>query len=172
MLVSKTWWNWHATCGVYVMPVSHCCSWYLHGLCYPHFLTCRFVSHVFARKERPWFAHRGLRLNVGIKPSGSTFVFVRVIFFRGVETTNQIRYISYIYLLTQFKILCTEVSRGGKVVVIIHERLVGGFIFVQLNQWGWFQSSWQSNFSVGLNHQPDRFVPHQSWVIPSLFQFT
>ena len=82
MLVSKTLWNWRATCGVYVMPVFHCCSWYPQGLCYPHFLTCRFVLHVFTRKNRPWFAHRGLRLNVGIKPSGSTFVFVRVFFFR------------------------------------------------------------------------------------------
>ena len=70
MLVSKTRLKLHATCGVYVMLVFHCCSWYPQGLCYPHFLTCRFFLHVFTRKDRPWiskFAHRGLRLNVGIK---------------------------------------------------------------------------------------------------------
>ena len=69
MLVSKTRLKLHATCGVYVMPVFHCCSWYPQGLCYPHFLTCRFFLHVFTRKDRPWiskFVHRGLRLNVGL----------------------------------------------------------------------------------------------------------
>ena len=158
MLVSKTWWNWHATCGVYVMPVSHCCSWYLHGLCYPHFLTCRFVSHVFRRKDRPWFAHRGLRLNVGIKPSGSTFVFVRVIFFRGVETTNQIRYISYIYLLTQFKILCAEVSRGGK------------WLWSFMNDW--LVVSFLSNSTSGDDSNPaDSPIFQSGWTINQIDLF-
>ena len=51
MLVSKTRLKLHSTCGVYVMPVFHCCSWYPQGLCYPHFLTCRFFFNMFLQEK-------------------------------------------------------------------------------------------------------------------------
>ena len=61
--------------------VVHCCPLYPQGLCDPHFWTCRFFLHVFTRKDRPQiskFVHQGLRLNVGIMHTGSTFVLLRV----------------------------------------------------------------------------------------------
>ena len=64
MLVSKTRLKLHATCGVYVMPVFHCCSWYPQGLCYPHFLTCRFF-YMFLQEK--------IDLDQQICSPGSTF---------------------------------------------------------------------------------------------------
>ena len=57
MLVSKTRLKLHSTCGVYVMPVFHCCSWYPQGLCYAHFLTCRFFYMFLQEKIDPGSAN-------------------------------------------------------------------------------------------------------------------